>query len=342
MTATRPSLTAEHTQALEVLRGAQSFLLSGHVRPDGDCLGSQAALARVLQALGKDVVILNPDPPAPEFRDLAAFRSFPELDGGALPEHDVAVLLDINDITRCGELAEPLRAAPSRKMVIDHHPFEGEPWWDAAFVDVSASATGLLVHRIAHALQVPLDEPTALAIYISMVTDTGWFRYGNTDAETMAAAAELLEVGVRPDEVFARLYQQNPASEPEALGRLLQSVSYHADERLALVQEPLHAPHLLDSDTLLDILRSVGSVEVVLFLKELEAGLCKLSARSKSWYNVNALARSFGGGGHVRASGATIPGKLADVRVALLERAVAGFEDAAAAEAETGTVRTAR
>ena len=323
MTVTRPTPTPEQERALDVFRSAQRFLLSGHVRPDGDCLGSQAGLARILQALGKEVVILNPDPPSKELSDLGPFRTH---GGGAVPEHDVCVLLDINDLSRCGDLAEPLRQASSLKMVVDHHPFDGEPWWDAAFVDITASATGLLVHRIGHALGVALDEACARALYVALVADTGWFRYSNTDAETMAAGAEMIAAGVRPAEIFARLYQQNAQAEPRALGVLLQGLQYHAEGRLAYLEQALSAEALADADALLDIVRAVGSVEVVLFLKELEGGQCKLSARSKSYYDVNALARHFGGGGHVRASGATIPGTLADVRKALVERAVAGFE----------------
>ena len=339
MTDFRPQPTPEQAQALEVFRSHESFLLAAHVRPDGDCLGSQAAMARVLQAMGKKVVVLNPDPPDPEFLAMTACADFREYKGGPIPQHDVCVLLDINDLSRCGDLAEPLRAAPSTKVVVDHHPFEGTPWWDASFVDISASATGLLVHRIAAALGVEIDAQAALAIFVSLVTDTGWFRYSNTDAETMAVASELVDAGVRPAEVFSMLYQQNHSNEPQALGNVLQRVQYHADRRLAVLDLPLSNGGLRDSDTMLDIVRAVADVEVVLFVKELEPGLCKLSARSKSFYDVNALARKFGGGGHVRASGATIRGELEEVRGALVEKALEGFAELDRAEASVGGVR---
>jgi phosphoesterase RecJ-like protein len=243
-----------------------------------------------------------------------------------VPAHDVCVLLDINTLERCGALEEPLRAAPSAKVVIDHHPFEGEPWWDAAYVDVSAAATGLLVRRIARALDVRLDEVAAWAVFTSLVTDTGWFRYSNTDAETLSLAAELIELGVRPAELFGMLYQQNALAEPRALGAQLERLEYFAGGRLALIAQPARAPAPRDTDALLDIVRSVGDVEVVLYLKELEDGLCKLSARSKTGYDVNALARRFGGGGHKKAAGATIPGPLNEVKRLLVEAALEGFE----------------
>ena len=331
-----PSPTAEQRRAVELLRSEKRFLLAGHVRPDGDCLGAQAALARVLISLGKQVVIYNPDPPGPEFSRIADPCPFLAFEGGEVPEHDVCVLLDINDLYRCAELAIPLRAAPSRKMIVDHHPHEGEPWWDAAFVDITASATGLLVWRIAQALGVRLDDVAADAVFISLVTDTGWFRYSNTDAETMAVASELIERGVRPAEVYGQLYQQNTASEPKALGAMLQRLEYFAEGRLAVLDQPLSGVGpLVDSDALLDIVRSVGNVEVVLFLKEIEDGICKLSARSKSSYDVNALARRFGGGGHVKASGATIRGKLAEVKDRLIVAAVEGFATAVDGRSKT-------
>lgn len=326
-----PAPTAAQLRAVEILRSAKRFLLAGHVRPDGDCIGSQAALARVLISLGKEVVICNPDPPGPEFAAITGPCPFQTFDGGEVPEHDVCVLLDINDLDRCGGLAGPLRAAPSRKIVVDHHPYEGEPWWDAAFVDISASATGILVWRIALALGVELDEVAASAVFTAMVTDTGWFRYSNTDAETMGVASELVARGVQPAEVFRGLYQRNAASEPRALGEMLQRLEYHAEGRLAVLDQPLRGVGpLVDSDALLDIVRSVGEVEVVLFLKELEDGVCKLSARSKTSYDVNALARRFGGGGHVKASGATIRGTLEDVKGQLIAAATEAFASSAA------------
>ena len=231
-------------------------------------------------------------------------------------------LLDINDLSRCGALAEPLRAAASKKLVIDHHPHDGEPWWDEAYMDVSASATGLLAWRILGQLEIPLDRFASEAIFTALVTDTGWFRYSNTDAETMSAATDLLAHGVEPAQMFQRLFQRNAATEPQALGELLTRIEYFSDGKLAVVDQPLTRDPkkaLADGDPVLDILRGVESVEVVLYVRELEPGKCKLSARSKTTFDVNRLARKFGGGGHVKASGATITGELAQVKSDLVK-----------------------
>lgn len=319
---------AAREAALSTLRSGKRFLLVGHERPDGDCVGSQAALARVLAGLGKEVAIVNPDAPAGPFAELVRSGPFGTWNG-KVPPHDVCVLLDFNVLSRCGPMEPALAAAPSRKVIIDHHPLGEEAWWDDAYVDVSAAATGLLVYRIARAFGVKPDAQLARAVFTSIVTDTGWFRYSNTDAETLATAGELVALGVKPAEVFRSLHQQAAASEPKAIGRLLSRTEYFAGGRLAVVDLPLPAkgePNLDDSDTPLDILRAVKDVEVVLFLRAREDGQVKLSARSKSTYDVNALARRFGGGGHVKAAGATIKGSLPDVRARLVEAAVAGFE----------------
>ena len=319
-------LTAAQERALDLLRAGQRFLLVGHVRPDGDCLGSQAALVSVLEALGKEAVVLNPDVPDARYDYLLESGPFRTYTGGALPEHDVLVSLDINELSRCAGLQQPLEASPAKKMVIDHHPHEGQPWWDEAFVDISASATGLLVWRIGKALGIEPDQRMARAVFTALVTDTGWFRYSNTDAETMAAASELVERGVEPSQMYGFLYQRNRPEQPQAIGALLQRLEYFADGRLAMVDMPLDTvDRSVDSDPVLDIVRAVDDVEVVLYLRELEADLWKLSARSKSTYNVNLLARRFGGGGHVKASGATLRGSREEVRSSLLEAAMEAF-----------------
>jgi len=323
---------AEQERALSLLRSAQRFLLVGHVRPDGDVIGAQGALARGLQSLGKEVRILNADPPPAVFDYLTRALPYAVYEGGALPPHDVVVLLDFNELSRTGSMAAPLASAGSKKLVVDHHPYEGRPWWDACYVDVRAAATGLLVRRILRALGAPLDRVGAMAVFTSLVTDTGWFRYSNTDAETLTLAGELVSLGVEPAALFGALYQRRPAGEPRALGAVLGRLEYFAGGRLALAHQPLGnggEPVLEDGDPLLDLVRAVEAVEVVLYLREVEPGVCKLSARSKSAFDVNRLARLFGGGGHVKAAGATIHGPLTEVRERLLRAALELLERAA-------------
>ena len=328
--------TEAQTRALELLRSAQRFVLSGHMRPDGDCIGAQAALQRGLESLGKDVWIVNPDPPEPQFDYLTRECTYRTYQGGDLPAHDVFVLIDASELSRCGALGEKAAEAGSKKLVVDHHIHVGEEWWNEAFVDVTASASGLLVYRILMALGVELDRTMALGVFTSMVTDTGWFKYSNTDAETLAVASALLEAGVDPSLVYRDIYQRESSKLPRGIARVLDTLEYHCDNRLAVVQvlPPKEGEEpLADSDLVLDILRSVAAVEVVLLLRRTDATHCKLSARSKGDYDVNRLARQFGGGGHRKASGATIEGSLSEATRKVVEAAVAGFEDQSGAVA---------
>ena len=327
-----PQPALEREQALELLARGRRFVLSGHQRPDGDCLGAQCALASLLVDQGREVWIYNPDAAESRYAYLGEKVPLRAFRGGELPVHDVCVLLDFSEITRTGPLAPVLAAAPSKKLVVDHHLHHGERWWDASYVDVAASATGLLVRRIARELGWTLDRTAATGVFTSLVTDTGWFKYSNTDAETLRVAAEMVALGVDPTRIFGALYQQRSRHHPAYVGKLLSRAEYLADGRLVIVDQSLADsvdPDLVDSDEVLDILRSVGSVEVVLFLREIASGSCKLSARSKTAYDVNQLARAFGGGGHKKASGATIAGTLADVRPRVVAAALAGFEPGA-------------
>lgn len=334
-------LESARARALELLSEGQRFLLTGHVRPDGDCIGAQAALASLLRALGKQVQILNPDPVQPQFDYLTERLDYAAHTGGSLPEHDVTVLLDGSELSRCGALEAPLSEHASKKLVIDHHVHLGQAWWDAAYVDQTASATGLLVHRMARQLGVELDELGALGVFTSLVTDTGWFKYSNTDAETLAVASEMLARGVEAHRVFGSIYQRQPAQQPYGIGRALRRMEYLLEQRIAVVDLPFVAESgsdlassadLSDSDELLDILRAVESVEVVLFLRELADGTCKLSARAKHDYPVNELAARFGGGGHRKAAGATLQGPLVEARRRVVESLVGDFEQALAGD----------
>lgn len=318
-------------RTLEVIRAGKRFVISGHMRPDGDCIGAEAALKRGLEALGKEVWIVNPDPPEPQFDYLTSECKYGTYRPGAdLPAHDVFILLDASELSRCGALGEKVAASDSKKLVIDHHIHVGDEWWDEAFVDVTASASGLLVYRVLNALEVKLDRVMALGVFTSIVTDTGWFKYSNTDAETMITAGELIAAGVEPSLVYGAIYQRESSSLPTSIGRVLQTLEYYYDGKLAVVKvEPAKKGEtaLTDGDLVLDILRSVKTVEVVLLLRTTEDGKCKLSARSKDEYDVNRLAREFGGGGHRKASGATIDGSLDEVATKLIEAAKAGFVD---------------
>ncbi len=310
---------------LDLIRSQRRFLLCGHVRPDGDCLGSQAALHAVLKAIGKEVRIVNPDPIAPQYDYLSENARFEVFDGSSLPAHDVVCVLDFCEISRCGPMEGAMENHPSKKLVIDHHLFHGQPWWDEAYVDSGASATGILVRRMAKAFQLETNAAMAYGFFTSLVSDTGWFKYSNTNAECFETATEAAQAGVDPSRLYNSIYQRQAREHPLGMARALTHLQYHAQGRLAVLAMPAPRagePDLVETDDLLDLLRSVRTVEVVIFLREQKDGSVKLSARSKTGFDVNKLARRFGGGGHAKASGATLRTSLAASRDALVASAL--------------------
>lgn len=317
------AVTPEQAEALRCLSAAKHLLLVGHQRPDGDVIGSQGALCAALTDAGKQVHIVNPDPTDDGFAFLTGKFPFTAFDG-ALPEHDTIVFMDLNEIDRTGPMTAALRSSPATKVVVDHHLASSEPWWDAAFVDVTASATGILSARIADELGHPLHGAGAEAAFLALVSDTGWFRFENANSDAFYWASRLTAAGVRPSEVQRALYQKHRPERPHALSRVLSRVEYRLGGRVGLIDLPLsELDHVspLEGNAAMDVVRSVAGVEVVFLLRELETRQTKLSARATGDAEVHQLAVSFGGGGHAKAAGAQIDARLDKARRLVIERA---------------------
>ena len=312
-----------NASAAEILRREARFLITGHVRADGDCLGAEAALWHLVRALGKEATILNPDPLAERYAFLAKVAPFRSYDPAAgpdqVPAYDALFVCDVAVLSRTGPLEPILRARPSRRVVVDHHvPDRGEVW-DAAYVDESAPASGYLVWRLAREMGVALPKEALEAVFVALTTDTGWFRYSNTSAVALSAAAEIVGAGVDVAELYRRVYQQFPPHWPVGIGAILGTLRYRAGGALAVVAIDRRGlaergvETMEDADEVLDVLRAVGPVEVVLFLREQDGGRVKASLRSKGDFDVNEFARRFGGGGHRKAAGFERPGPFAAV-----------------------------
>ena len=308
------------------------MLLTGHEHPDGDCLGAQAALYHLLRTLGKDVRIHNPDP-APRsfgFLDAHAPFGFHELSGD-LPPCDLVVLLDCAEISRLGKMRSAVERARPRLAVIDHHVGSEAGDGDVAYVDVDAAATGELVHRLFKVFGQDLTRDAAEGIFVSLVSDTGWFRYSNTSCRVFAIAAELAEVGVDASEIYDLLNRRNDAGSVAVLAEAIGRSRFTADGRFgwievdrALIERATHVG--LDLDLVMEPLRSVGSIEVVAMLKEGPDATVKMSLRAAGDVDVQAIARRFGGGGHRKAAGAAVRGSIDQVRSSLTDEVLRAIE----------------
>jgi phosphoesterase RecJ-like protein len=301
---------------LDLLTGESRFLLAGHERPDGDCIGAQVALYHLLEALGKQVAIVNPDPPAPVFEFLLeatpiqAYRSAQEL-----PPFDVLVLLDCAHLSRLGRMREAVEGRAGSVLVLDHHVGSEAGDGDLALVDSTAPATGALVRDLYRALDVEMSPAAAEGVFVSLIADTGWFRYSNTTAEVLKLAGELVDSGVDPSSTYDRIHRTNHPDSVAFLADALGRGRFALDDRfgwIALDKEAVDRAGRIgfDLDLVMEPLRSVKGVEVVALIKENGVRNVKVSLRASGDVDVQAIAAGFGGGGHKKAAGFSLSASL--------------------------------
>jgi bifunctional oligoribonuclease and PAP phosphatase NrnA len=296
----------------ELLRSHDRILLTGHENPDGDCLGAQTALFHLLQALGKSPVIVNPDPIGRAYDFLCRHTPFGHARGDdPLPPFDAVVLLDCAHLSRVGALGQRLRLSGMPIAVIDHHVGSENGDGSVCMVDATAAATGALVWRLFREFGVSLNAAAAEGVFLSLVSDTGWFRYSNADAEVFAISSELVAAGVDVSLVFDSIYRRNSPDSIGLLASALQRARLLLDGRLALVAldrawMDRAASADFDTDAVLEPLRSIDGIEVVALLKERFDGTVKASLRARRDVDVQAVVAAFGGGGHKKAAGATM------------------------------------
>lgn len=307
-------------KVVQAIRRHRRFLVAAHVNPEPDALGSALALAGLLRRLGKSVTVLN-DGGTPEGlawlpgsdRVLATWR------GPVRAE--VSITVDVPVFGRLGSAGPVLRRAPFL-ISIDHHVSHGG-FGDLNWVDPSAAATGEMIYRLFRAMRVTPSPADALCMYAALVIDTGSFKYRNTTPVVHEIAADLLRrAKINPLYVSQRLYETHRASDLRLLGEVLRGLRTTPDGRVAWVEVPRAivrraGPELIDE--LVNYPRSIRTAEVAMALRERPtAGEVRISLRSKGRVDVDMIARAFGGGGHLAASGCTIHGTLAQARARLV------------------------
>ena len=299
--------------ATRLVQESQRVLISGHLRADGDCLGAQSVLFHTFSAMGKEVRVINPDSPDGRYAFLHEHTPYEIYAGpGSLPPYDVMFVCDCSTLERLGRMGEEVLQLPGRRVALDHHILgdKDRATWHALIHDVEAPASGLLALRFAESLGVSLSLAAREAAFVSLATDTGWFKYSNAGPAAWSAASQLVESGVSAEKIFGAIYQRCDAGHPLGIAAGLAALEYHRGGRVALSwlahsEMEARGASLADTDEVLDILRAVEGVEVVAFIHERVDGRVKASFRSKTEADVNLAARSLGGGGHKRAAGVT-------------------------------------
>ncbi|HEX2254386.1 MAG TPA: bifunctional oligoribonuclease/PAP phosphatase NrnA [Thermoanaerobaculia bacterium] len=292
---------------LRRIRQGNRFLLTSHVNPDGDSIGSALGLARLLRGMGKGAVVWNRDEPPAVYRALPGadrIHSGAEPPAGFPEKFDAIVVLECPSADRTG-LEEHLDALPV--VNVDHH-LGNQHYGEINWVDPAAPAVGEMVYRLAQALKLTLDHDTANCLYLTLVTDTGGFRYSNATAAAFEAAASLVRSGAQPDLVARWLYESRSEGSLRLLAELLGTMELHAGGRVAtarITQEMYQRTGTTpgDAEGLINYPRSVAGVEAVALARELPEGGAKVSLRSRGEVDVEQVARRHGGGGHRNAAG---------------------------------------
>lgn len=294
-------------------------LLLSHARPDGDALGSLAAMAMALKAMGKEPTVALFDAFPPRYgmlRDATAWQNWEQSREVLAESCDGVIIVDTCALAQVDPALEFLRRAP-RMLVIDHHvtrdPLATRDG-DLRLIDETAAAACVMVAEWVFAAGVELTKPLAEALFVGIGTDCGWFKYSNTDARTLRIAARLVEAGVEPAKLFNAIYQQEPIGKLRLIARLLTGIQLRADGRLAVLTlrpadfEAAGADKSMTEDLVNEVGRLAG-VECTLLFTEEPDGVVRVNLRSKERLDVAEVARRYGGGGHARAAGCRLRGE---------------------------------
>jgi len=314
-------MSIDWTPLAQLIESYDRFLLTTHVRPDGDALGSEIGMAALLRQKGKDVRIVNSSrtPPRYDFLDPdeTRFEHF-GAEGGPpdLQDREVVIILDLSAWSQLGDMADLVRNFKGPRLVIDHHVSQDD--LGAVFLkDTSAESTGTLVVQATKAMGAALTPEGSTGLLTAIAMDTGWFRHPNTKPSTFRTTAELLEAGAKVDEVYRLLFERNTLGRLRLMGATLSDLKTLAEGRIAytvVTRQSIEQTGAIPQDTedLVDFTVSIEGVEVGLLFVEQARGGIKLSIRSRNGLDCAALAGQFQGGGHRAAAGATLPEPLAD------------------------------
>lgn len=308
------------------IRKHQRFILTSHIRPDCDALGSELGMAGILEALGKEVIIVNGHPTPPILTFLDPRQMIRVLGEHIQPSEvtgDCLIVLDTSAWAQLGPMADVLRRFNGAKLVIDHHV--GEDDLGAQFFkDTSAEATGHLVTLCAKHAGVKITKHMATALYAAIATDTGWFRFASTTSDTYRVIAELVDSGASPSSIYGDLYERDTIGRVRLRGRILSRVQSECNGQLVhtyVRKEDFAESGALASDTedAINLALAIEGTKVAIIMIEQLKGGFKISFRSRCHVDCNELARQFGGGGHRAAAGAFVEAEFSDLQPRVLQ-----------------------
>ena len=304
----------------EVIKSANRILLTTHENPDGDGLGSECGIFYHLKEIGKDVRIINYSEIPAEYDYLNKeniFESYNiDLHETWIEKVDLVIIFDVGDYVRIRTIKDVIEKYNITTMNIDHHPHPDEHPFTHNLVDLSAAATGCMVYDyLLYARDKPINKKSIEGIYTAVMTDTGCFRYSNTDKKCHEIAIETLNNQIETHSIYQGIYENSTKAKMELMGIFLSTVRYELEGAFAwsvITQEMISKANANKSDVegFSDMVRTIRGVEVSLMIFEQSSTRCRINFRSKGKFSVNDIAKSLGGGGHAYAAGAQVDGNL--------------------------------
>ena len=311
-------------EIIDAINKGRSFLITAHVRLDGDALGSELALYLMLRDLGKNAVIYNQDSTPASYRFLPGEPNIIH-EPGDVEQYDAAFILDCSELKRIGDQAE--RIGRIKKLInIDHH-ISNSGLCEIQMLDAEASSTGEMLFRLMQEMQIRLTKDICTNLYTAILTDTGGFRYSNTRQGALWAAGKLVEYGADPQWISENIYESDPPAKLKLLAKTMETLSLDLERRICSLVVTKQAieetgASMEDTDGFVDIPRAVKGVDVSMLYTQMDNDHYKLSLRSKGKVNVEKIARKFGGGGHINAAACRIKGNIEEVKLLVLKAIV--------------------
>jgi phosphoesterase RecJ-like protein len=284
------------------IENSDNILLVSHINPDGDALGSSLSLYPILKKMNKKVTVFNATKPLPQYLDF--LPNFDKVTDKLPKKIDLTISFDCGSFDRLG-----LESKPSFLINIDHH-ISNTNYGDINLIEPNAASTSQVIFNMLKANNVEIDKDSAICIYTALVTDTGSFQYESVNDRVFEMAAELVKCGVSPDYVAKMLFQRDRLSRLRLLAKAYETIELCCEGKAAFVEVTKEMMEITgaikeDTDTIVNSVRAIATVEVACLLREEDEGI-KISLRSKNYADVSKIATKYGGGGHIRAAGATI------------------------------------
>ncbi len=311
-----------YSEIIESIANSHSVLITSHMGPDGDSIGSQLALAKYIKERGKDVMVANHGSIPEKYKFLPGIESIVKPTDGAERSFDLVIVLECPDVQRTGDVSGMIDDG-TKLINIDHHP-DNTDFGDINLVDTRAAAVGEMLAEIFLDTEYKIDSDTATLLYSAILTDTGRFRFESTSRRTMEIAGKLIEAGANPRQICDNIYFSYTESILKLTGEVLSKARLFEAGKVCLISLDKkmlkdNGSALADTEGMAEYTLYLRGVVVGALLREIDDNVTKVSLRSRGDVDVSGLAHKYGGGGHFNAAGCTINMALSPAEEKLLE-----------------------